>query len=82
MNKRMQELIDRYTSLWPEIDYYGNGVYTTQVDTEGLVEAVVRECADVCNKQSLHYFETVGRGGESGAAETLSYLIKSHFGVE
>lgn len=48
MNNPTQELIDRYTTLYPEIDYYGYGVYTTEVDTESLVEAVVRECARQC----------------------------------
>jgi hypothetical protein len=39
----MKELIDRYTTAYRDEE---TGQYIDQVDTEGLVEAVVRECVD------------------------------------
>lgn len=60
MNKRLEDIIERHTSMWAEVDYNGNGVYTTQVDSDSLVEDTIR---DVCSlldpikaKEILEYY--------------------------
>lgn len=47
-----------------------------------FAELIVRECAEVCKKQSFHYAEHNNKGSAASAADACRILINLHFGVE
>ena len=49
---------------------------------EKFAQLIVRECAEVCRKQSFHYAEHNNKGSAASAADVCRILIKQHFGVE
>jgi hypothetical protein len=75
MNERIRELaeqagleFDDDLVLEPEAIYY-----TTQKDLEKFAELIVRECADLFDKDEIELSYTM---------RTIHNTIKEHFGVE
>lgn len=78
MNERIEELLQeahRQTK---------GGIYSGHPSewTEKFAELIIKECAEICNRQANHYAETNNLGSAASAADALRLIIKMHFGIE
>lgn len=75
MNERIRQLAEQHERIW---NLYTIGpVQRTEV--EGFVEAIVRECADVCMEMAA---KCAGLPGDGALARDCADWIKKDFGVE
>lgn len=73
---------ERFKALAAQQGLVGPNIYITQQELEQFAELIVRECAEVCKKQSFHYAEHNNKGSAAGAADVCRILIYQHFGVQ
>jgi hypothetical protein len=73
MNERIKQLAN-------QAGYYVDPDF--DIEFEVFAKLIVRECAEVCAKQSFHYAEHNNPGSAASAADACRILIKQHFGVE
>ena len=80
MNERIEELsLEANAQTGNEFDLNHKPL---DAFLEKFAELIVRECMQLCKKQSLHYAETVNQGSSTSAAEVCRIIIKEHFGVK
>jgi hypothetical protein len=70
MNKRISVLAEQATNSWVGGKFF---------DRQKFAELIIRECAEVCKKQTLHYAEHNNQGSAASAADACYILIKRHF---
>ena len=46
---------------------------------ETFAELIIKECAEICNRQANHYAETNNHGSAASVADALGRMIKMHF---
>lgn len=80
MNHKYVKLA-KQADVWCDFEHTGSDFYDLFWE-EKFAELIVRECMELCRKQSLHYADINNQGSASSAADVCRIIIKQHFGVE
>ena len=81
--KKIEKLAKDYTKQYKK-EMHSRGYYhddLTEVFNQKFAELIVRECADICEKDG-RWWADQGYLMEAGEAGSLATQIKEHFGVK